>query len=234
MYRDYGVSFVLAMGVHALVVAALWANWDTEAPATTLMKPEIVKARLVVLEPKPKPKARAKAPPPKPNPQPTPKPEPEPAPKPVPKEEPTRDLEAERRAEEQRRAEAERQRRMDALASSAFDLALADEIDTLTAENEDEIAQSYAQGIYSLVVANWNRPPSARNFMEARLVVELVPTGEVIAVTVVKSSGNEAFDRSAEQAVRKAARFDVPQDPALFEAHFRRFQMLFKPEDLLR
>ena len=70
--------------------------------------------------------------------------------------------------------------------------------------------------------------------MEARLIVELVPTGEVVAVTVVKSSGNEAFDRSAEQAVRKAARFDVPEDPALFEAHFRRFQMLFKPEDLLR
>ena len=50
----------------------------------------------------------------------------------------------------------------------------------------------------------------------------------------LQSSGNEAFDRSAEQAVRKAARFDVPEDPALFEAHFRRFQMLFKPEDLLR
>lgn len=231
MFRDYALSFVLSIGVHVLVLLTLWANWESEGPASVVVKPEIVKAQLVVLEPKPKPRPQPKAPPPKPKPQapspPEPKPAPKPEPRPEPKPEPKRDLEAERR-------EAERRQRLEALASSTFDLALADELNTLTAESEEEIAQSYAQGIYQLVVANWNRPPSARNFMEARLVVELVPTGEVIAVTVVKSSGNEAFDRSAVQAVRKAARFDVPEDPALFETHFRRFQMLFRPEDLLR
>jgi colicin import membrane protein len=70
--------------------------------------------------------------------------------------------------------------------------------------------------------------------MQTRLIVELVPTGDVVSVTVVLSSGSEAFDRSAEQAVRKVGKFDVPRDSALFEEYFRRFPVLFRPEDLLR
>jgi colicin import membrane protein len=70
--------------------------------------------------------------------------------------------------------------------------------------------------------------------MSARLQVELIPTGEIISVFVSESSGNESFDRSAEQAVRKVRRFDVPADNGLFESHFRRFYLLFKPDDLLR
>jgi colicin import membrane protein len=68
--------------------------------------------------------------------------------------------------------------------------------------------------------------------MEAELLIALVPTGEVVNVTVVRSSGNAAFDRSAEVAVRQAAPFRVPDDPALFERNFRALRILFKPEDL--
>jgi len=50
----------------------------------------------------------------------------------------------------------------------------------------------------------------------------------------VTSSGNVAFDRSAEQAVRRSRRFEVPLDNGVFEAHFRSFYFLFQPEDLLR
>jgi colicin import membrane protein len=70
--------------------------------------------------------------------------------------------------------------------------------------------------------------------MEALLLVELVPTGEVVNVTVLESSGDAAFDRSAEAAVRKARRFEVPKEPDMFEEHFRQFTLLFRPEDLLR
>jgi hypothetical protein len=34
--------------------------------------------------------------------------------------------------------------------------------------------------------------------------------------------------------VRKVGKFDVPKDSELFEKYFRRFPVLFKPEDLLR
>jgi TonB family protein len=84
------------------------------------------------------------------------------------------------------------------------------------------------------VVNYWSRPPSARNGMEVLLALQLIPTGEVVSVTVVKSSGNTAFDRSAVNAVQKAEQFPELKDlpPREFEKTFRRFRLLFRPEDL--
>ena len=111
---------------------------------------------------------------------------------------------------------------------------LEEELIDLKAKGDDELARTYRERIYELVRLNWSRPPSARIGMSARLQVELIPTGEIVSVFVSESSGNESFDRSAEQAVRKVRRFDVPADNGLFESHFRRFYLLFKPDDLLR
>lgn len=91
------------------------------------------------------------------------------------------------------------------------------------------VITAYAQG-------QWNRPPSARNNMQVILQVDMVPTGEVINVSVLESSGDAAFDRSAINAVNKAAPFDelktIPS--RVFENYFRRFKMIFRPEDLRR
>ena len=111
---------------------------------------------------------------------------------------------------------------------------LEEELIDLKAQGDDELARTYRERIYEQVRLNWSRPPSARIGMSARLQVELIPTGEIISVFISESSGNESFDRSAEQAVRKVRRFDVPADNGLFESHFRRFYLLFKPDDLLR
>ena len=70
--------------------------------------------------------------------------------------------------------------------------------------------------------------------MSATLQVELFPNGDLNVVSLLVSSGDTAFDRSALQAVRKVSRFHVPEDTALFEAKFRRFKLVFRPEDLLR
>ena len=88
--------------------------------------------------------------------------------------------------------------------------------------------------IQRAVINRWTRPPSARNGMRAALEIALVPTGDVVGVTVLESSGNVAFDRSAINAVEKAARFPEVQqlDRAIFERDFRRFQLIFRPEDL--
>ncbi|MEM6302775.1 MAG: cell envelope integrity protein TolA, partial [Pseudomonadota bacterium] len=95
-------------------------------------------------------------------------------------------------------------------------------------------AASYAALIRDTVSGYWRRPPSARNGMEVLLSVQLVPTGEVVAVNVLRSSGNEAFDRSAISAVERASSFpelrNLPNKE--FEDTFRRFQLLFRPEDL--
>ena len=156
-----------------------------------------------------------------------PTPQPQPVAKPLP---PKPDVQKQIAA----RAQAEKQKRLDSLADASFSDALARETEVLSDDKNEQAAQTYAQGIYQLIVTNWSRPPSARNGMQTKLKVELVPTGDIVSVTITSSSGNEAFDRSAEQAVRKVGKFDVPKDPTLFEKYFRRFPVLFKPEDLLR
>ncbi|MCY4658133.1 MAG: cell envelope integrity protein TolA [Gammaproteobacteria bacterium] len=98
---------------------------------------------------------------------------------------------------------------------------------------DDEIAL-FVRGIYESVVQSWSRPPSATNEMEARLLVELYPNGDLISVGIVQSSGNEAFDRSATAAVRKAVPFQLPSDANLYNKRFRSFYLFFKPTDLTR
>ena len=98
----------------------------------------------------------------------------------------------------------------------------------------EEMSASYAASIRDTVESYWSAPPSARNGMEALLAIQLVPTGELVSVSVLRSSGSAAFDRSALNAVEKAAAFpelrNLPRRE--FERRFRRFQLLFRPETL--
>ena len=98
----------------------------------------------------------------------------------------------------------------------------------------EQMSASYAASIRDTVESYWSAPPSARNGMEALLAIQLVPTGELVSVSVLRSSGSVAFDRSALNAVEKAAAFpelrNLPRRE--FERRFRRFQLLFRPETL--
>ena len=114
----------------------------------------------------------------------------------------------------------------------SLNLQVLDEQQYRRAITDDEKSLAYVYKIQREIVQNWSRPPSARNGMEALLKVFLVPTGEVVNVTVVKSSGNGAFDRSAVLAVQKVQRFQVPNNSRQFERNFREFAVLFRPEDL--
>lgn len=134
---------------------------------------------------------------------------------------------AERRAQEQR--EAEQRRLQEAIAAE-----MEAERASLEAEQNAAIAASYSALVEARIVRNWSRPPSARNDMVADLQIQLVPTGRVVGVTIVKSSGDPAFDRSAERAVWKAEQFpELQQLPSIvFEQQFRQFTLRFNPQDL--
>ena len=132
------------------------------------------------------------------------------------------------------REELERRRRFDELRQSLISTELGREINELEANIIDDEISLYIRGIYASVVENWSRPPSATNDMEARLLVELYPSGDLISVGIVKSSGSDAFDRSAEAAVRKAVPFKLPTDTNLYNKRFRSFYLLFKPTDLVK
>ena len=232
--RDFGWPLALALLLHGAVIGALGRDWGADLDETRIAAPRILQAELLTME-SPKRRKREpiveRLPPPKPAP-PKPQPKPTPAPKPPPKAPPPPDLEAERREREA----AERQERLRELAEQSTLLALEDE--TVAPGDADADTMTFVAAITRAIVLEWSRPPSARNDMQARLQVDLTPAGDLLGVQVVDSSGNEAFDRSAEAAVRKAARtlgrFPVPDDLSVFEAQFRRLTLLFKPEDLLR
>ncbi|MBU2887378.1 cell envelope integrity protein TolA [Gilvimarinus agarilyticus] len=143
-------------------------------------------------------------------------------------------LEAKRRAEaDAAKAKAERERQ-ERIAEERLDDAMRKEEQQRQAQLAAQQTQSYVNMISSRIEQNWSRPPSARRGMKVELLIQLVPTGQVVNVTVVRSSGNAAFDRSAEQAVRRIDRFSELRNmpPTLFEENFRQLKLVFDPKDL--
>jgi len=112
--------------------------------------------------------------------------------------------------------------------------AMAAEDNAMAAERDQEAVASYIGLITRDITNNWSRPPNARHDMQVTLLIQLIPSGDVINVSVAKSSGDSAFDRSAEMAVRRVGKFPYLKElpNAAFEKNFRRLQMRFTPEDL--
>lgn len=94
------------------------------------------------------------------------------------------------------------------------------------------IRDKYQRLINDRVQQKWNRPLSARNGMVTVLRISVLPGGEVANVVTIQSSGNPAFDASAEEAVRRSSPLPVPDDPTLFNQYFRTITFKFSPEDL--
>ena len=89
----------------------------------------------------------------------------------------------------------------------------------------------YAQQIQQRVKRYWIKPASAQAGLVVTLEVKLIPGGDVKSVRVIKSSGNALFDRSAENAVYKAAPMPMPSDAGAAERIIREgIQFEFKPE----
>ena len=227
--------------IHGLLLYLLTANWETAEREIIRAKPapNVINARLVDISeiskpkaapPKPKavtvkPKSKPKATPPKPNAV-TPKPKPAP-----PKPNPTPKLKSKPTPA---KPTPPQQSNRDAFAAIVRDeLATADAQQQATV-TAGEMSASFVSLIQRTVVNYWSRPPSARNGMECELSIQLIPTGEVVNVTLVRSSGNSAFDSSAINAVQKAGAFPELQNlPSReFEKNFRRLTLIFKPEDL--
>ncbi|MDH5547578.1 MAG: cell envelope integrity protein TolA [Gammaproteobacteria bacterium] len=141
-----------------------------------------------------------------------------------------RKLEEERQAAEKQAREAEelaRKMREEAAAELAAKAKEEEERmlrDQLAAESREVAANSermkseiakISEIFRQQVQRNWNRPGTAKEGMQCVVKMRLLPNGDVINVSIVKSSGDKVFDRSVETAVRKAAPFPMPKDTAL-------------------
>ena len=148
-------------------------------------------------------------------------------------EEKKQQAEAERKRieEEKRQAEAERlrmeeEKRKKAAAEAERKRAAAEQ----RAEDQKTL-QNIVEQIYVKVTGNFNKTGLPKG-LECVLSVQTIPGGEVISVTINKSSGNEVFDRRAVTAVDKASPLPLPADALVFDRlGLRKFNFKFAPRD---
>mgnify|MGYP000105277018 CR=1 FL=1 len=227
------VPAFFAVLVHLLFGLAMEGGW-TSTSAVIAAQPQVIQASLVSLtkpikrqaQPKPKPK-------PKSEPIAAPKPQPAPNPEPIVSSEPPAER-PEPSDPEPSDPEPSREVRLAELQKEL--MAGLDELPDAEGGDGSEIdeVQQVASLMQARIAQNWRRPPSARNGMEALLIISLVPTGEVVGISISQGSGSNAFDQSAIAAVERVGQF--PEVTVLpisdFEQYFRRFPLRFKPEDL--
>ena len=91
--------------------------------------------------------------------------------------------------------------------------------------------EKYSSEIKTQVFENWKRPQNLKSNLKTEIQIILVPTGEILSATIIKSSGNETFDESALTAISKVKSFDgLNMQMSLFDQHFRKFILIFSPE----
>ena len=237
----YITAVIFSIGLHLLVVTAFLIDWPSQSK-DIVVQPQFIQAELIQLKPKEKPKKKASNSKAK-----------ELAAK---RREADRKKAAQKRLEQQRISEREakrleklrqqealrqkreqRQRELEqerARKQAALDEKLRQEQEAEIAEQEKQSASSYLQIIQGRLSQSWSRPPSARLGMQTLIELRLVPTGRIVGVKILQSSGDVAFDRSVEQAAFKAAPFSELQsmETRIFEQYFRSVKVLFNPEDL--
>jgi colicin import membrane protein len=209
------------------MVAELWSNLpEPRAPAP----PPAPK-----VEPKPVPKVELK---------PVPKPVPKVEPKPVPKAEITlrEKKEKERKAKEKELAEKkkrEEQARLEALKRQQEK----ERAEQLAREQDEalrKIAQAEAQARevdkFKRLIADKIRqkivePPGLKGNPEVEFDVVVIPGGDVLHVTLRRTSGQATWDTAVERAIRGAQPLPLPPPESGLMREFRELNLKFRPKE---
>jgi len=88
---------------------------------------------------------------------------------------------------------------------------------------------AYIAKLKGKIKSNIVLPPDIPGNPEAIFDVLQLPTGEVISVTLRKSSAHKAYDDAVERAIRKASPLPKPDRPEQFQ---RNLEIKFRPLDL--
>ena len=244
---DYGMgrAFLLAFAVHAVllvvmfigvrmqnrpgdtVTVELWEPPPPPPPAPVVAPPKPPPPKVEVPKPEPelkKPDIVEKAPPPKPKPKPQPKPE---AKKDNELEKllmreqvalEQRQLEEERRKLDEKRRLDEARRRADAERTAR----------ELAAAGRNKALGDYINRIRGKVRQNWILPLDIQGNLAAVFEIVQLPTGEVISIKLIKSSGNPAYDAAVERGILKSSPLPLPEPRSLFD---RRLLVTFPSRD---
>lgn len=117
-----------------------------------------------------------------------------------------------------------------ALIESSITNLLTEEAEVEVSKEQQEIA-IYAQRIIATIEDAWMKPRNIPENLVANLRLKIRPSGRIIGVDLIKSSGNIRFDNSALQAVRRVEAFNffnsIPK--TLFEKEFQVISISFNP-----
>jgi len=117
-----------------------------------------------------------------------------------------------------------------ALIESSITNLLTEEAEVEVSKEQQEIAM-YAQRIISMIEDAWMKPRNIPENLVANLRLKIRPSGRIIGVDLIKSSGNIRFDNSVLQAVRRVEVFNffnsIPK--TLFEKEFQVISISFNP-----
>lgn len=242
-----GLLFVLFFGVQwkshppAVMEVELWSAMPKAAtqvlppPPPPEVKPEPAKPEVkvpprVATKPEPVPvqkpdialREEKKKPEPKPEPvkpevkKPEPKPETKPEPKPLPKV-PDFSKELQRETSDLKPKNNPNLQQMANVAAA--------EAEQRASSNKRGLAD-YAAKIRGKIRGNIVLPPNIQGNPEALFELSQLPSGEVLAVNLKRSSGNPALDTAIERAIRKSSPLPKPDDSALFQ---RELSIKYKP-----
>ncbi|PKO86665.1 MAG: protein TolA [Betaproteobacteria bacterium HGW-Betaproteobacteria-12] len=236
-------ALMLTMLVHGLLVGALFLGVQWKRSQPEVMEVElwsadpVTPARLPPPPPPPEPEVK-----PKPLPKVEPKPEapkkpdiaikeekkkPEPPKKPEPKPEPKKpEVKPEPKAppKDQFKEMLEREERQHREAELQAKLAKAEAEQRAAAGRKG--LESYAAKIRGKVRGNIVLPPGIAGNPEAVFELTQLPSGEVLAVRLKRSSGNPALDTAIERAILKSSPLPKPDDPSQFQ---RTLEIKYRP-----
>jgi colicin import membrane protein len=241
-------AMALTVLVHGVLALFLFygVSWQTKSPQTvqvslvTAVSPALTSAKPRAPEPAPEPKPVQKVEPkiepkiePRPEPKPTPKPpiKPDiavkekikPEPKPEPKVDPLqKKLDEELKKLDQSKRASEKNK-----LNAALDKELADaKASNQAASANAKAIDRWIGQIQNKVRGNIVLPPGVRGNPEATFKVVQLPSGEILSVSLAKSSGHPGLDAAIERAILKSSPLPKPEQAALFE---RDLNLVFRP-----
>ena len=116
------------------------------------------------------------------------------------------------------------------LIESSISELLSEEKEIEISKEQKEISM-YAQQIISTIENAWIKPKNIPQGLIANLRLTIRPSGRILKVDLIKSSGNIRFDNSALQAVRRVETFNFFNSisKSLFEKEFQKISISFNP-----
>ncbi|HMA90007.1 MAG TPA: energy transducer TonB [Burkholderiales bacterium] len=242
-------AVLLAFGVHLVLIVILFlgVRWQSHPPAAMtveLWRELPTKPAPKVQPPPPKLEPKPQPPPPKVEPKVEPKPEPRiekpdiaikeppkpkpkpPPPKPVakpqPKPAPPKDDEV------RKQLNAELAKEEAAIKTQQQEAEIRQLLAAEAASDRSKALASWVDKIRAKIRGNIVLPPGIKGNPEARFVIVLLPTGEVLDVRKTQSSGLPALDDAIDRAIRKSSPLPKPDDTRVFE---RKIEITYRPLD---